>query len=567
MRPKGEKTMKVSLKILAMALCLVFVISVCACLFAANTETNAAEYKDGEWVTVGNTFKFDGKDYTVNKDTNFSGEYITVDGADYYLLSDPEDIKTLATAGGNERFIIANDINLGVWTEDIFCYTTLIEGCGHTLTFGDGSTQGLLGSFAGTAKNIVFDGAISSSGHTGAFADNFLDGELHGIVNNADITEQVDEENETYYKIGGIIGTADLSYGNFLLQNCVNNGDISGTYRTGGIIGNLQTNPWNDLNASGVLNVIKCENNGDITATNQLSGGIISVCEFYGTGETNIIGCTNTGNIHSSSYAGGIVSLLYSTGTVEGCVNTGSVLSDNNMAGGIVADMQTAENGAIMVSNCANYGEIASVKTHVGGVVGQLKKGHFGFENCISVGTLTPGSVEAAGDAPATYGTAHGIACRSNFEYALDTTSNCYYTGADRGMNMASGESDPGTKLSDDQLTNNFVVVRFNSANETNGNPIRWKTVDGKPMVDLATVAEIASTTAATTEKATAASSTDKPVATTKAPLNAPSTTAADGDGDEGEKGGCGSSLTVASVVILTTTITGSALVVSRKRK
>ena len=135
MRTKGEKTMKISLKILAMALCLVFVISVCACLFAANTETNAAEYKDGEWVTVGNTFKFDGKDYTVNKDTNFSGEYITVDGADYYLLSDPEDIKTLATAGGNERFIIANDINLGVWTEDIFCYTTLIEGCGHTLTF------------------------------------------------------------------------------------------------------------------------------------------------------------------------------------------------------------------------------------------------------------------------------------------------------------------------------------------------------------------------------------------------------------------------------------------------
>ncbi len=563
--------MKKHLKFLAMALCLALVISVCACLFAANTEADAAEYRDGEWVTVGTTFKFDGKDYTVQKDTNFSGEYIIVDGVNYYLLSDSDDFKTLSMAAGEGYFILANDINLGVWTEGIWSYFKLLEGCGHTLTLEDGSTQGAFSSFAGIAKNIVIEGSIVASSQVGAFAATFMDGEIHGVVNNADVSQAVDPDTQEYdpkteYKLGGIIGAADLTYGNFLVQNCVNNGDITGRYRCGGIIGNLQTNPWNDTNAAGELNVIKCENNGNITASDELAGGIISVCEFYGTGETNIIGCTNNGTISSKSLTGGIVSLFYSTGEVEGCINNGDVSSSERIAGGILADIQTAENGEITVSNCANFGALSSGMSDVGGVIGRTKTGRLSVTNCVNFGELTPGVTEAVGETPAINGVAYGIMLRQDTTQAINEISNCYYINADRGMNKTSNETDRSTKLSAEQVENNYVLVRFNSANESSNNPIRWKLVDGKPAVDLSTIAEIgveAIKPAVTTTASTTVATEDKTSATTKAPVNAQTTEA---DDAEEEKSGCGSSLTVVSVLLVSGTLAGAALAIKRKK-
>ena len=223
--------MKSSLKIIAMALCLILVISVCACLFAANTKTNATDYKEGEWVEKGTTFKFDGKDYTVNKDANLTEKYITVDGTNYYLISTADDMLALGLAYG-ESFIITDDIDLGAWEMDLNAFVSVIEGCGNTITFGEGSTRGLFNGFAGTVTNLVIDGSIVAHDNViGGLARTFMDGKIDGVVNNADIVNTRQNETGNVPKTGGIVGAADLSFGNFEIYNCVNNGDITGSTR------------------------------------------------------------------------------------------------------------------------------------------------------------------------------------------------------------------------------------------------------------------------------------------------------------------------------------------------
>ncbi len=556
--------MKKSFKFLAMALCLVLVMSVCVAMFAAKTETSAADYKDGEWVTVGTTFKFDGKDYTVQKDTNFSGEYITVGDMVYYLISDADDVKTIAYAFGTASFIIANDIELGAWTEKIGAQVIVLEGCGHTLTFGEGSTVGLFDGFAGTANNLVLDGTINADQtQLGGFTRAMMDGVLDGITNNADIVNATKNGDS---KTAGIAAYADISLGNFVITNCVNNGDITGEHRIAGIVGNLQTNPWNDTSATGRFTLRDCVNNGTITSNSWGPGGIMSIVEFYGSGEVNVINCVNNGNVNGPQFAGGIVGTWISSGMIEACVNTGDISSVSQRAGGILGRVACGDNATVAISNCANMGDISSQTNDVAGIAGLVRANNISFAQCFSVGELTAGVVTNQ-DQTTTNKTAYGILNREKADIST-FAEKCFYMNAEKGMNQFDQESDIGELITADQLANGYIATQFNAANEAAGNDIRWTQVVGTdpvPVLDQTTLVETTTvaTTKATTKATTTAATTEKPVATTKAPINA-QTTAAD---DAEEEGGCGSSLAVASIALLTTAVAGTAIVTSRKRK
>ena len=242
-------------------------------------------------------------------------------------------------------------------------------------------------------------------------------------------------------------------------------------------------------------------------------------------------------------------------------MNTGNIISEDYASGGIVGKADCGENANVLVSNCANLGTVSSEKANVAGIVGLCQTNRLQVQQCFSVGTLTPGTIEG------TPKSAFGVMDRESASTSA-LVERCFYMNAETGMDIETNERDVGMKITQAQVENGYITEQFNRANEAAGNNIRWKQEVGTdliPMLDPETlVITTVVTTKADTKPRATATTTEKPVATTKAPLNAPETTAAEG---EEEKSGCGSSLTVASVVILTTAITGSALVVSRKRK
>ncbi|MBQ7384277.1 MAG: hypothetical protein IJV72_05750, partial [Clostridia bacterium] len=428
--------MKKSIKFLAMALCLALVISLCVAMFAANTKTSAYDYKEGEWVEEGTTFKFDGKDYTVQNDANLTGKYIDVNGTNYYLISNANDMLAVGLTSGEESFIITDDIDLGVWTMEISVFISVIEGCGNTVTFGEGSTYGLFNAVAGNINNLVLDGTINAETTLlGGLAKTFMNGKIDGIINNADITNTLAHVDGHEPKTGGIIGAADLSFGNFEIYNCVNNGDITGYTRVAGIIANLQTSPWNDTNASGVLNVNGCSNTGTLTSTDWGAAGICSIVEFYGSGEVNIVNCQNSGNIIGRFSSAGIVGTWISNGRMEACVNTGNITSRDEASAGIVGRVSCGENATVTVSNCANLGTVASETANVAGIIGLNRTSLLYVQQCFSVGTLTPGTIEG------TPKSAFGVMDRESASTSA-LVERCFYMNAETGMDIETNERD-----------------------------------------------------------------------------------------------------------------------------
>ena len=142
---------------------------------------------------------------------------------------------------------------------------------------------------------------------------------------------------------GGMIGT---SYGVVQATGCVNNGEINGTLKSGGMVAELR----------GVDTYMR---NGEISAQNSLDYSMFT-------------DCTNNGKITASN-AG------WSTGE----------------AGGLVAEPA----GSIKVIRGINNGEIATTQSHSGGILGRAL-GKVVIEDTVNNGTMRVGNstyVDAGG--------------------------------------------------------------------------------------------------------------------------------------------------------------------------
>ena len=102
-----------------------------------------------------------------------------------------------------------------------------------------------------------------------------------------------------------------------------------------------------------------------------MAGGITArlgdnnaVCVLYN--------CFNTGAISAKGTAGGIVAFLQTptAGTgkslVANCYNTGDVTADENIAGGIVGQINMFSE----IKNCVSSAKVSAVKRYAGGIVG-----------------------------------------------------------------------------------------------------------------------------------------------------------------------------------------------------
>ena len=183
-------------------------------------------------------------------------------------------------------------------------------------------------------------------------------------------------------------GNVTIDFSNVEIKNCINNGNITSQYRTGGIVGGVFGEK-----------IIGCKNNGTITSNGNIEDTDERVA-YVGTGgiagrieSGSIEKCSNTGNVTASIgyFVGGIVGFAQNSVTVSESYNTGNISAYMNGTGGIIGRCDGAT-----VTNCYNYlrSNGSYIKTveglNAGGIIGVIsgedKSRQTSILNCYSIG-------------------------------------------------------------------------------------------------------------------------------------------------------------------------------------
>lgn len=276
-------------------------------------------------------------------------------------------------------------------------------------------------AFYNCTNNISLQGFRTTSGFVG-YSTSSASVSLINCVNNGDITtvERANygsgEQPKYEYGTGGLLACVNYD---ITIESCINNGNITGETKVGGIIGQCD-------NATITIN--SCANTGNITA-NQLRsddasvnawamvGGIIGSVSYTST--LNLYDSYNIGNIRGlGSIGGGLVGILgtcddsnfsdnnrprstmaNNKSTIARCFNTGTVILGHHIWGGIstwlIGGGGTASypyNGTdaggivgnavkVDITDCYNVGEVVSYggagwggtwHAHTGGIIGEV---------------------------------------------------------------------------------------------------------------------------------------------------------------------------------------------------
>ena len=244
----------------------------------------------------------------------------------------------------NINAVLKNDIDLNnvSWTpigkSSTDGYKGTFDGAKHVingLTINSSDTnnpQGLFCSvYGGTVKNLVVQGSIISSYHTGGITGYLNGGTIENCVNNVEITNSATNGTGT---TGGIVGYVENSTAT--IKNCVNMANVKSTQSStvGGIVG-----ATGDISETSNVSISKCINMGEISALS-IVAGILGLAY-----PITIENCINLGKVISTNvlYAAGIVipSENDVSVTVTNCINAGNVVTNNDIVGAI----STSENG------------------------------------------------------------------------------------------------------------------------------------------------------------------------------------------------------------------------------
>lgn len=206
------------------------------------------------------------------------------------------------------------------------------------VTVANDVAGGIVGwtSTQGEIVNCENTGKITAKGtNAGGIAAQMVVNRASNVIRKCDIVKCVNkgEVSSPGQAVGGIAGHT-YSYSNAPnranIYDSVNEGNVSGGYRAGGIIG------WANDNYSWTMSeVLRNKNTGDITAGYQVGG----ICGYFQgrvtTSRMNVRECENSGTItatraNNASYVGGILGSmngLTSQGIyIENCLNTGDIV-------------------------------------------------------------------------------------------------------------------------------------------------------------------------------------------------------------------------------------------------
>ena len=211
-------------------------------------------------------------------------------------------------------------------------FAGIFDGAGYAVTDLTVNTSdgyaGLFGNVSGTVKDLTVSGSVTSTtrndfvgGITGKLSAGGL---IEGCVSNVTVYAG------SAYNIGGIAGFVG-EMGTFVsetnpmatVRNCVNNGNVSGYVRTGGIAGRSAGTVEGCVNTGKIFNISgQKKGTGGIVGMN----GVNNAAADAGI----IVNCYNLGEVdgHNGYWAGGIAGFSNAASSVSYCYNAGPITKD-----------------------------------------------------------------------------------------------------------------------------------------------------------------------------------------------------------------------------------------------
>ena len=165
-----------------------------------------------------------------------------------------------------------------------------------------------------------------------------------GAIENATVKNLTVEGSVKGSNVAGIAARVD---GSSKVINCTNRATVTGTNKAAGITVKIEAN--NAL-------LENCVNEGDVSCnTNNGAAGVVVYAQ---NGKFTIKNCVNNGNV-TAPRAGGIVYNVSDNGNglITGCVNKGNITSDGDKVAGIVSMNSVGTN--LTISDCKNFGNIS----------------------------------------------------------------------------------------------------------------------------------------------------------------------------------------------------------------
>ncbi|MDR0598930.1 MAG: hypothetical protein LBG84_02445 [Treponema sp.] len=287
----------------------------------------------------------------------------------------------------------------------IFAFTGRFDGCNYQIRnmrittgggiiglFGEGSPNSSGGSCV--IRNVRIQGEIDASANpTGCNVIGGVMAQGSATIENCESRVNIIGPGGRY---GGIVG-----WGQIIVIDCVNYGDVEAGGAAGGIAGEG-------------YEIRGCKNQGNVTTTGDSAGGIVG--SFFGThlksNYITILNCENTGVVTAQGdNAGGIAGFArWDSVTdvyirIEGCKNTGAVTAVGSNAGGIGGFIGICDwdiNDDWYIAACYNTGPV-SAANYAGGIVG---RGYYDWGTifqsalrilaCYSTGRVTSGGIFGA---------------------------------------------------------------------------------------------------------------------------------------------------------------------------
>ena len=305
----------------------------------------------------------------------------------------------------------------------------VFEGCEN---YGDVNAKGRVGAFVGTthcsAKFIdcVNEGDITSadcmaggfagriSPNTASYKDTYL---FENCVNRGDIKGTY---NNSMTGIGGLVGNGDAA-DEVVFKNCVNYGDVVLTNRThqgnvGGIIGAL-TNNATKFVAENCVNYGQIGLASDATATRTVLNRAGGIAGYVGAKKViNFSYCYNYGDVYGKLIAGGIAGVGMGTPcddiTYTACGNYGKItcksfaVATGSRAGGLVGHLDHAAFATPVFTYCYNLG-IVDGDAFVGGMVGYSNANPKFIYNFVAGETISTRAIVAVADGGAVSAGSH----------------------------------------------------------------------------------------------------------------------------------------------------------------
>lgn len=233
--------------------------------------------------------------------------------------------------------------------------------------------------------------------------------EIRNCTNTGNVTTSISEEYTTIVPVGIAGGIVGSSSNYALIKECKNFGDI---------IANT-SNEHNGYEVAGIAgyiigsNIENCINEGNIIGTTRIGGITGSTWIGDNNAQIKITGCINKGKVTSNKYVkyigtfdggytweynlsltGGIVG-LNNTANIEDCHNEGEISADYDMVGGIVGYNEQVHNKPRVITNCTNSGNVTTKTQIAGGIMGAGYRTD--ITNCTNTAKISSPGLQIAG--------------------------------------------------------------------------------------------------------------------------------------------------------------------------